>query len=165
MGTNGYSLLLDWNRVKTGINGYPHITPEILKLIAEIDEFKGRWKVMESLAPAKEVQSTFVTRFEDVPSLMGIEPCPGWMLAHIDPLPVAGNRHLANHPRRFQLKRQIGARQQAMVDRLHVNGHHLRLPGILAGLDNVVGGHGDRIAFEKAGGARIHHHHRGPELP
>ena len=27
------------------------ITPEILKLIAEIDEFKGRWKVMESLAP------------------------------------------------------------------------------------------------------------------
>lgn len=29
------------------------ITPEILKLIAEIDEFKGRWKVMESLAPEK----------------------------------------------------------------------------------------------------------------
>jgi hypothetical protein len=29
------------------------ITPEILKLIAEIDEFKGCWKVMESLAPEK----------------------------------------------------------------------------------------------------------------
>ena len=29
------------------------ITPEVLKLIAEIDEFKGRWKVMESLAPEK----------------------------------------------------------------------------------------------------------------
>jgi hypothetical protein len=29
------------------------ITPEILKLIAEIDEFKGRWKVMESLAHLK----------------------------------------------------------------------------------------------------------------
>jgi hypothetical protein len=27
------------------------ITPEILKLIAEIDEFKGRWRVTESLAP------------------------------------------------------------------------------------------------------------------
>jgi len=26
------------------------ITPEILKFIAEIVEFKGRWKVMESLA-------------------------------------------------------------------------------------------------------------------
>jgi hypothetical protein len=24
------------------------ITPEILKLIAEIDEFKGRWKVIET---------------------------------------------------------------------------------------------------------------------
>jgi hypothetical protein len=29
------------------------ITPEILKLIAEIDEFKGRWKAMKSLAPEK----------------------------------------------------------------------------------------------------------------
>ena len=29
------------------------ITPEILKLISEIDEFKGRWKVIESLAPEK----------------------------------------------------------------------------------------------------------------
>ena len=27
------------------------ITPEILKLIADIDEFKGRWKVIETLAP------------------------------------------------------------------------------------------------------------------
>lgn len=29
------------------------ITPEILKLIADIDEFKGRWKVIETLAPEK----------------------------------------------------------------------------------------------------------------
>jgi hypothetical protein len=29
------------------------ITPEILKLIAEIDEFKGRWNVIETLAPEK----------------------------------------------------------------------------------------------------------------
>jgi hypothetical protein len=29
------------------------ITLEILKLITEIDEFKGRWKVMEALAPEK----------------------------------------------------------------------------------------------------------------
>ena len=29
------------------------ITPEILKLIAAIDEFKGRWKVIETLAPEK----------------------------------------------------------------------------------------------------------------
>jgi hypothetical protein len=26
------------------------ITPEILKLIADIDEFKGRWKAMQTLA-------------------------------------------------------------------------------------------------------------------
>src|SRR3984957_1595366 len=29
------------------------ITPEILKLIADIDEFKGRWKVIETLTPEK----------------------------------------------------------------------------------------------------------------
>ena len=29
------------------------ITPEILKLIADIDEFKGRWKVIQTLAPEK----------------------------------------------------------------------------------------------------------------
>jgi len=29
------------------------ITSEILKLIADIDEFKGRWKVIETLAPER----------------------------------------------------------------------------------------------------------------
>jgi hypothetical protein len=29
------------------------ITPEILKLIADIDEFKGRWKVTETVAPER----------------------------------------------------------------------------------------------------------------
>jgi hypothetical protein len=47
------------NPVKMGRNGYPImdeikniiITPEILKLIADVDEFKGRWKAMQTLAP------------------------------------------------------------------------------------------------------------------
>jgi len=42
-----------------GENGYSHYArhqehhyhPEILKLIADIDEFKGRWKVIESSLP------------------------------------------------------------------------------------------------------------------
>jgi hypothetical protein len=29
------------------------ITPETLKLVADIDEFKVRWKVIETLAPEK----------------------------------------------------------------------------------------------------------------
>lgn len=45
--------------MKMDKNGYPimheikniTITPEILKLIADIDEFRGRWKVIETLAP------------------------------------------------------------------------------------------------------------------
>jgi hypothetical protein len=49
------------NRVKMGKNGYPimheikniTITPEILKLIADIDGFKGRWKAMQTLAPER----------------------------------------------------------------------------------------------------------------
>jgi hypothetical protein len=46
------------NRVKVGKTGYPTmhgvktitITPEILKLIARIEEFKGRWKAMQTLS-------------------------------------------------------------------------------------------------------------------
>ena len=61
MDINGYRLPALGNRVKTGKNGYPTmyeiknitITPEILKLIADIDEFKGRWKAMQTLAPER----------------------------------------------------------------------------------------------------------------
>ena len=30
-----------------------HITPEILALIAKIDEFKGAWRALGTLAPAQ----------------------------------------------------------------------------------------------------------------
>src|SRR6266508_1604009 len=42
------------------------ITPEILKLIAEIDEFKGRWKVMESLDPEKFTSLRRIATIESV---------------------------------------------------------------------------------------------------
>jgi len=66
-------LPLGSNRVKMGINGIhtPEIrnitiTPEILKLIAEIDEFKGRWKMMESLAPEKLTTLRRIATIESV---------------------------------------------------------------------------------------------------
>ena len=49
------------------------ITPEILKLIAEIDEFKGRWKVMESLAPKKLTSLRRIATIESVGSSTRIE--------------------------------------------------------------------------------------------
>jgi hypothetical protein len=49
------------------------ITPEILKLIAEIDEFKGRWKVMESLAPEKLATLRRIATIESVGSSTRIE--------------------------------------------------------------------------------------------
>src|SRR3984893_12214049 len=49
------------------------ITPEILKLIAEIDEFKGRWKVMESLAPEKLTSLRHIATIESVGSSTRIE--------------------------------------------------------------------------------------------
>jgi len=49
------------------------ITPEILKLIAEIDEFKGRWKVMESLAPEKLTTLRRIATIESVGSSTRIE--------------------------------------------------------------------------------------------
>ena len=42
--------------MKMGKNGYPimrEITPEVLRLIAEIDELRGRWKAMRTLAPER----------------------------------------------------------------------------------------------------------------
>lgn len=49
------------------------ITPEILKLIAEIDEFKGRWTVIETLAPEKLTTLRWIATIESVGSSTRIE--------------------------------------------------------------------------------------------
>jgi Fic family protein len=49
------------------------ITPEILKLIAEIDEFKGRWTVIETLAPEKLTTLRRIATIESVGSSTRIE--------------------------------------------------------------------------------------------
>jgi Fic family protein len=49
------------------------VTPEILKLVAEIDEFKGRWTVMETLAPEKLSSLRHVATIESVGSSTRIE--------------------------------------------------------------------------------------------
>jgi Fic family protein len=49
------------------------ITSEILKLIAEIDEFKGRWTVLESLAPERLTTLRRVATIESVGSSTRIE--------------------------------------------------------------------------------------------
>jgi Fic family protein len=69
------------NRVKMGKNGYPSmhaiknitITPEILKLIADIDEFKGRWKAMQTLAPERLTSLKRVATIESIGSSTRIE--------------------------------------------------------------------------------------------
>jgi hypothetical protein len=49
------------------------ITPEILKLIAEIDEFKGRWTVIKTLAPEKLTTLRRIATIESVGSSTRIE--------------------------------------------------------------------------------------------
>jgi Fic family protein len=49
------------------------ITPEILKLIAEIDEFKGRWTVIQTLAPEKLTTLRRIATIESVGSSTRIE--------------------------------------------------------------------------------------------
>lgn len=49
------------------------ITPEILKLIAEIDEFKGAWRALGNLAPDKLVQLQKVATIESIGSSTRIE--------------------------------------------------------------------------------------------
>jgi Fic family protein len=81
MGKNGYLPRLGIKRVKMGENGYVPmqeiknitITPEILKLIADIDEFKGRWTVIETLAPEKLTSLRRIATIESVGSSTRIE--------------------------------------------------------------------------------------------
>jgi Fic family protein len=69
------------NRVEMGKNGYPimheikniKITPEILKRIADIDEFKGRWKAMQTLAPERLPSLKRVATIESIGSSTRIE--------------------------------------------------------------------------------------------
>jgi Fic family protein len=49
------------------------ITPEILKLIADIDEFKGRWSVIESLAPERLSSLRRIATIESAGSSTRIE--------------------------------------------------------------------------------------------
>jgi Fic family protein len=49
------------------------ITPEILKLIADIDEFKGRWKVIENLTPERLSSLRRIATIESVGSSTRIE--------------------------------------------------------------------------------------------
>ena len=49
------------------------ITSEILKLIAEIDEFKGRWTVIETLAPERLTTLRRIATIESVGSSTRIE--------------------------------------------------------------------------------------------
>ncbi len=44
------------------------ISPEILKLIAEIDEFKGRWTVIETLANEPDRLANYPTKKPMLPS-------------------------------------------------------------------------------------------------
>ena len=50
-----------------------HITPEILMLISEIDEFKGAWKALGNLAPEQLVQLKKVATIESIGSSTRIE--------------------------------------------------------------------------------------------
>lgn len=49
------------------------ITPEILKLIGELDEFKGQWRVMENLAPERLSSLKRIATIESVGSSTRIE--------------------------------------------------------------------------------------------
>jgi Fic family protein len=65
MGENGYAAMHEIKNIT--------ITPEILLLISEIEEFKGRWKVIETLAPEKLTTLRRIATIESVGSSTRIE--------------------------------------------------------------------------------------------
>src|SRR5512135_1023592 len=66
-----------------------------------------------------------------------------------NPVAVIRDRHLLDHAGGFQLKRQIGASQQAVVDGLHVDRDDLGIGCSLARCDYIIGGHGDGITLQE----------------
>jgi hypothetical protein len=50
-----------------------HITPEILSLVARIDEFKGAWRALETLAPERLSALRRVATIESIGSSTRIE--------------------------------------------------------------------------------------------
>jgi len=62
-------ILLDMNLNTDTIN----ITPEILSLIAEIDEFKGAWRALGTLAPERLSALRRVANIESIGSSTRIE--------------------------------------------------------------------------------------------
>ena len=50
-----------------------NIDPEILRLIAAIDEFKGQWRAMQTLSPARLLGLRHVATIESVGSSTRIE--------------------------------------------------------------------------------------------
>lgn len=49
------------------------ITPDILKIIAEIDEFRGSWKMMQNLSPERLTSLKKVATIESIGSSTRIE--------------------------------------------------------------------------------------------
>jgi Fic family protein len=49
------------------------ITPDLLKLIAEVDEFKGTWKVTQSLSPERLQSLRHIATIESIGSSTRIE--------------------------------------------------------------------------------------------
>ena len=50
-----------------------HITPEILKLIARVDEFKGAWRALGTLAPDRLLALRRVATIESIGSSTRID--------------------------------------------------------------------------------------------
>lgn len=83
MSSSQKNLLIGYDWLYLDINGHVigyslkthslQITPELLRLIAEIDEFKGAWRALQSLAPEKLESLRHVATIESIGSSTRIE--------------------------------------------------------------------------------------------
>jgi Fic family protein len=63
----------NWPSNRPTIMQLPKITPEILKLISEIDEFKGTWRALKTLAPERLAALKKIATIESIGSSTRIE--------------------------------------------------------------------------------------------
>ena len=98
----------------------PGITPLILKLVAEIDEFKGRWRALKTLSPETLQQLRRIAAIESIGSSTRIEG------SHLSDLEVA------------KLLSGLGSQSFQDRDEQEVAGYAKAMEMVFDGWDNIL---------------------------
>jgi hypothetical protein len=88
------------------------ISPEMLRLVAEIDEFKGGWRAMTTLAPERLAVLKQVATIESIGSSARLEALPCQLRNRLCSACQNGRRLSALHRARCNTELRLSKRKQ-----------------------------------------------------